>query len=115
MRGSIRAIVGARGGAVRGAGSRGTSLVTGTARSRGRDVFRVCETRAAEELLLPVSIASVGLRDGGDGLAARAGGGSEDVGGADAGAADGFGDLPVSFRMNDEKEDPDRCGLSRTG
>lgn len=100
-------MVGARAGAVRGAGSSGLSLFTGTTRSRGRDVFRECAARTLEELL-PVLMANVGFREGGDGLGPREDGGGSDVaGGADAGEA-GFCDLPVSFRMNEEKDDPDR-------
>lgn len=107
MRGSTRVMVGTRGGAVRGAGSRGFSLVTGTTRSRGRDVFRECTARTLV-VSLPVLIANVGFRDGGDRLGAcDDGGGSDDAGGADAGET-GFCDLPVSLRMNEEKEDPDR-------
>lgn len=119
LRGSTGTKVTARGGAVNGAGSTGRSTFAGPTISSGSEVLRKCPGRA-EEKLLPVSIASVGFREGGDGgdgrltevagsLAASSGwcaGGEGEV---------GFGDFPVSLRMKDEKLEPERWGLGRTG
>lgn len=113
VRGSTNLMVGARGGAVNGAISTTGSTGIGTTKSSGSEVLRTCAGRGAE-VLAPVSMASVGFRDRGDGLAARSGLKAGMGAGTVTGVA-GFADFPVSFLIKDENDDPDRCGFGRAG